>query len=202
MSPSEKFLWDMKVTAGARFNASHRLLSKERFANLSLSLFSAVLLSISIIMLAFELSADVSRALSAGSIVASVLALVFSMKIYAERYAVEAEQMHRCSLEINEIRRMCSTVDLTNSKNLSKFTLEYNSVLQKYSINHSDRDYLKYKYEHRWEFNDLRNEPLVFERFSNVVRFSLENLFERAGVVIGFAGLAAALASLLSELTL
>jgi hypothetical protein len=116
VTKGEKLLWDMKVTAGARFNASQRLASKDRFSNLALALFSAVLLSLSVIALAFELGPTFAKAVTVGSMVASVMALIFSMKIYADRHAVEAEQMHRCALEINEIRRNFANLDMEDPK--------------------------------------------------------------------------------------
>ena len=175
----------MKATAGARFNASHRLAAKDRLSNLSLALFSAVLLSISIITLAFDLEVAVARALTVGSAIAAVMALVFSLKTYADRHAVEAEQMHRCSLEINEIRRKYSILDMSNVKIYSKAADEYNLVLQKFSINHSDKDYKKYKYEHRWEFDDLEQRPNFLETIDNSFRSFSSNFYEKFTFTVG-----------------
>lgn len=198
MTQGEKLLWDMKVTAGARFNASHRLASKDRFSNLALALFSAVLLSISVITVAFALDPSVAKGLAVASIMASVMALIFSMKIYADQHAVEAEQMHRCALEINEIRRKFAALDMSDPKMLTKATDEYNFVLQKYSLNHSDRDFKKYKYEHRWEFTDLKDHPNYEEKIVNATRSLLENPFERFSVAAAVAALAAAVSFLSS----
>lgn len=191
----------MKATAGARFNASHRLASKDRISNISLALFSGVLLSVSVIGLAFDLTPSMSKGLSVAGIVASVMALIFSMKIYADKYAVEAEQMHRCSLEINEIRRIYSGKDLSNQKILMEATNRYNAILQKFSLNHSDDDFKKYKYEHRWEFSDLkdRSGPSVFAE--NTIRNLRENLFETLSAGLGVGALAAAISSLVSIIT-
>ena len=175
----------MKATAGARFNASHRLAAKDRLSNLSLALFSAVLLSISIITLAFDFEVADARALTVGSAIAAVMALVFSLKTYADRHAVEAEQMHRCSLEINEIRRKYSILDMSNVKIYSKAADEYNLVLQKFSINHSDKDYQKYKYEHRWEFEDLKQKPNFLETIDNSFRSFSSNFYEKFTFTVG-----------------
>ena len=200
MTSGEKLLWDMKVTAGARFNASHRLASKDRISNISLALFSGFLLSVSVIGLAFDLDPAMSKSLSVAGIVASVMALIFSMKIYADKYAVEAEQMHRCSLEINEIRRVYAAEDMSNSKILIKATEKYNAILHKYSLNHLDEDFKKYKYEHRWEFEDLKEKSGSSVFTENTIRNLKENLFERLSASLGIAGVAAALASLISAI--
>jgi hypothetical protein len=126
-------------------------------------------------------------AVTVGSIVALVMALIFSMKIYADRHAVEAEQMHRCALEINEIRRNFANLDMEDPKILKNTAKEYNFVLQKYSINHTDRDFQKYKYEHRWEFLDLTSQPNYEEKIGSVTRSLLENSFERFSA-LGAAG--------------
>ncbi|GGE05227.1 hypothetical protein GCM10011529_09540 [Polymorphobacter glacialis] len=66
--------------------------------------------------------------------------------------------MHRCALDINELRREGNALLLEQAdKDAPDFVRRYSSVLQKWSINHSESDFLKYKYEHRWEFEDLRD---------------------------------------------
>jgi SMODS and SLOG-associating 2TM effector domain family 5 len=200
MTAGEKLLWDMKVTAGARFNAANRLASKDRISNLSLALFSGLLLSISVIGLAFSLEPAISKGLAVSGIAASVMSLIFSMKVYADKYAVEAEQMHRCSLEINEIRRICSLEDLSDTKAIISATEKYNAVLQKYSLNHADADFKKYKFEHRWEFEDLKGQSESSVFVQNTTRKLAENLFERLSALLGVAGIAAALAGLISAI--
>ena len=200
LNPGEKLLWDIKVTAGARFNASHRLASKDRFANLSLAFYSAILLSISIITVAYSLDPLMTKALSVGGIVASVMTLILSMKMFADRHAVDSEQMHRCALEINEICRRYQTQELARSAILKRATAEYNAVLQKYSINHTEKDYLKYKYSHRWEFEDLTDSRSSGELFEIVARELGQNLFERVSALTGAAGLAAAVSALLASM--
>jgi SMODS and SLOG-associating 2TM effector domain family 5 len=193
-------LWDMKVTAGARFNASHRLASKDRFANLSLAFYSAILLSISIITVAYTLDPFTAKALSVGGIVASVMMLILSMKMFADRHAVDSEQMHRCALEINEIRRLYQSEDIEKSTILKRATSEYNSVLQKYSVNHLEKDYLKYKFAHRWEFDDLSESRSFGEIFEVVARELGQNVFERISALAGAAGLAAAASALIASM--
>lgn len=198
MNAGEKFLWDMKVTAGARFNAANRLTSKDRISNISLALFSGFLLSVSVLGLAFDLSPAISKGLAVAGVVASVMSLIFSMKIYADKYAVEAEQMHRCSLEINETRRLCMAQDLTNPKVLTKASQEYNAILQKYSLNHTDEDFRKYKYTHKWEFDDIKENSVSLTFVENALRTLSENAFERLSALLGTIAVGAAIASLIS----
>ena len=174
----------MKITAGARFNAARRLASRDRFANLSLAFYSGILLSFSVIAVAFTLDPLVSQALSVIGIFISVMMLIFSMKMFAERYAVESEQMHRCALEINEIRRRFSAEGIEKPAIFKKATSEYNMVLQKYSLSHADEDYAKYKYNNKFEFDHLKNNSKVSDVLGLAVLLIKENIFERFSVIL------------------
>lgn len=200
MTPGEKLLWDMKVTAGARFNAASRLVAKDRFANVSIAIYSAIVVSTSIITLTFDLGTILSRVVGVASLIASIIILVLSMKLFADRHAVDAEQMHRCALEINELRRFYIAAEITNKPSLIAASDRYNAILQKYSINHSENDYLKYKFSHRWEFEDLRELDEKLAKKREAAETTTSNIIEKVTAWIGGAGLAAAATGLAAAL--
>ena len=146
----------MKVTAGCRFNAAERLKRREKSSNILVSVYSALLICVSIATFALPMGSSLIRYASFGGIVASILLLVMSMKNFAHGFGVEAEQMHRCALEINELRRSMQALNgIELDSRLSEFTYEYSAVLQKWSVNHTREDFLSYKYRHKWEFEDI-----------------------------------------------
>lgn len=64
--------------------------------------------------------------------------------------------MHRSALEINEIRRKLIALPMQDAQNnLLDYMNQYNSCLQKWSVNHEEIDFFKYKYKHKWEFGDI-----------------------------------------------
>jgi hypothetical protein len=161
VSPQGKLLSDLKVTAGCRFNASARLRRRDKSSNVLVSVYSALLICISVATFALPLGSNVIRYASFGGIVASILLLVMSMKNFAHQFAVEAEQMHRCALEINELRRlMLARIAASGGlKSIEDYSKTYNAILQKWSVNHTEEDYLRYKYKHKWEFPDIADIP-------------------------------------------
>jgi len=159
-TPVEKLIWDCKVTAGARFNAATRLEKKEKGSNVLVSVYSAFLICVSVATLALPLSSNLIRYASFGGIVASILVLVMSMRNYAHKFGVEAEQMHRSALEINELKRTIQSLPKAKAETrLLEFSKTYNAILQKWSVNHNQFDYLEYKYRHKWEFDDIKDIP-------------------------------------------
>jgi hypothetical protein len=78
----------------------------------------------------------------------SIVILVSSLLQYSSGDVVDAEQHHRSALEINELHRLLFLKeDKVTSAELEDFTSRYNAVLQKYSINHADIDFLQYQLE-------------------------------------------------------
>ena len=156
----EALAQNMKVTASCRFIAAARLDKRDKSSNVVVSVYSALLICLSLAAFSLLLSSSLIRYVSFFGVAASILLLVMSMRNFAHKFGVEAEQMHRSALEINEIRRnLLALPEGQAIERLSYFTNQYNSVLQKWSVNHDEDDFLKYKYNHKWEFEDIKNIP-------------------------------------------
>jgi hypothetical protein len=79
----------------------------------------------------------------------SIIILVSALLHNASRDAVNAEQLHRSALEINELyRRLMGQPDT----NFGELANQYNMVLQKYSVNHDEIDYLLYQLQRPEEY--------------------------------------------------
>lgn len=145
----QDFLRSLKVTAGSRFNAAKRMEHVDKRMTVLTSFSSAYLILISVLPAIITISPEAKAALTFFSISLSVILLASSVSSYARAYGVKAEQYHRSALEIQELRRelrfMGEKITRTEFENLSH---RYNSILQKYSLNHSDVDFYCYQVEY------------------------------------------------------
>ncbi|MEI9994363.1 MAG: SLATT domain-containing protein [Rhizomicrobium sp.] len=145
----EKLLEDMSSTKGARFNAAKRLEGRDKRMALLTAMASALVIALTVLPFIYRLTGTVSGDLSALTLAMSVLILAISLLQYSNNDAVNAEQHHRCALEINELRReLRARADVITPEQIKDFGERYGRILQKYSINQDDVDYDKYRLEH------------------------------------------------------
>ena len=146
-------LYRMEVTKGSRFNASKRLEGRERRMALLIALASALVIALTFMSTAYRLPPTVVSDLNVVTMVASVLILAVSLIQYSNNDAVNAEQHHRCGLEINELRgQVQSMQEPVSEDNLREFSRRYAHILDKYSVNHDLVDYDRYRLDHPASF--------------------------------------------------
>jgi hypothetical protein len=149
----EKLLGSLKVTSGSRFNAATRLEKNDKNLTWITAMTSAYIIALTIIPYVWKLPPSVTDNLNLVTVVLSVVILVCALLHNSRRDAVNAEQHHRCALEINELRREMSVRGISiDTDELVKFSSKYNAILQKYSLNHSELDYYKFIVERPEEF--------------------------------------------------
>lgn len=149
MDAVEELLHRMNVTKGSQFNAAKRLEGRDRKMALLIALASALMIGLTFISIAYKLPAIVVSDLSVVTMIASVLILAVSLIQYSNNDAVNAEQHHRCGLEINELRaQLRSKATPVSAADLADFARSYSHVLDKYSVNHDPVDYDRYHVEH------------------------------------------------------
>ena len=142
-------LYRMDVTKGSRFNASKRLEGRERRMALLIALASALVIALTFMSTAYRLPAAVVSDLNVVTMVASVLILAVSLIQYSNNDAVNAEQHHRCGLEINELRGQLQALkEPVSEDNVREFARRYAHILDKYSVNHDLVDYDRYRLDH------------------------------------------------------
>ena len=131
----------MRVTAGARFNASKRLLKHDKRLNVSVAVLSCFIILLSIFQALKQLEDAANQNLTIFNIILSVSVLILALLQYASSDAVHAEQHHRCALEIEEVRRQLDIILVNPSEHsLMEVVNRYNSVLRNSNINHDDDD--------------------------------------------------------------
>jgi hypothetical protein len=145
----KELLYRMNVTKGSRFNAHKRLEGRDRRMALLIALTSALVIALTFLSTAYRLPPAVVSDLNVVTMVASVLILAVSLIQYSNNDAVNAEQHHRCGLEINELRgQLQARQEAIGEDELREFARRYAHILDKYSVNHDAVDYDRYRLDH------------------------------------------------------
>ncbi|HZR86807.1 MAG TPA: SLATT domain-containing protein [Bradyrhizobium sp.] len=145
----DDLLHRMNVTKGARFNAARRLEGRDRKMALVVALASALVIALTFVPFAYQLPKVVMADLSVVTMLASVLILAISLIQYSNDDAVNAEQHHRCGLEINQLRgELSANSESVSASDLHAFAERYARILDKYSVNHDGVDFDQYRLEH------------------------------------------------------
>lgn len=143
---AEKFLHSLKSTSAARFHASKRLSARDRKLTRLTAFTSAYVIALTIVPYFMKLPQEVTDNFNLITVAFSIVILVSSLFQYSSGDVVNAEQHQRCALEIDEIQRelRVKLPNVTESE-LLEFCRRYDAVLQKYSVNHDDVDFMKYQ---------------------------------------------------------
>ncbi|MFK4620058.1 SLATT domain-containing protein [Bradyrhizobium diazoefficiens] len=150
----EDLLHKMNVTKGSRFNAARRLEGRDRKMALLVALASALVIALTFVPFAYQLPKVVIADLSVATMIASVLILAVSLVQYSNNDAVNAEQHHRCGLEINELRgELAAKANMVDAEVLQRFSERYARILDRYSVNHEGVDFDQYRVEHPGKYN-------------------------------------------------
>lgn len=157
-TPVEKLDWDMKVTAGSRFNASRRLRRSYRRKQWFAIIFSIFIVFVSALTLVFEFTPLYTKILGFVALASSIFVVVFSASQIENTDAVNAHRVYQSAVEISALRREFTALTPQDQQvELSRFVTLYNTAIAAHGINHEDEDFVKYKLSHWWEFDDLKD---------------------------------------------
>lgn len=148
-SEREKMVREMGVTKGCRFNASKRLQNAEKRRTITIAGASIFVIVLSLLPVMFPVPELLNNFLTLLAVGFSIIILVASTLQASDSDAVKADQLHRCSLEINAIRYELRATEPLNDATLKDFGKRYQEILQRYTVNHDDVDFEKYKLEHQ-----------------------------------------------------
>jgi hypothetical protein len=150
---AEKFLGSLKSTSAARFHASQRLAARDRKLTRVTAFTSAYVIALTILPYFIKLPQEVTDRLNLITVAFSIIILVSSLLQYSSGDVVNAEQHQRCALEIDEIQRALRIkMPNVSEADLQQFCERYNAVLQKYSINHDEVDFMKHQIDRPHEY--------------------------------------------------
>ena len=152
----KELLRNMKSTAASRYNASKRLEARERSLIRLTGFTSAYLIGLTVLPYFIELPDGAADRLNLLTFILGVIILVASLIQYSSRDGVNAEQHYRCGLEISDMRRSLKlSYDKTSDDQLNEIGNAYSLILQKYSINHDQVDFERFKIERKDESKDI-----------------------------------------------
>lgn len=156
----------MKTTAGCRFIAAKRLEVRDQALTRLTAFTSSYVIILTALPYFLKTSVHVTDIINLFTIGCAIVILISSLLQYSNNAVANAEQHHRSGLEINEVRREFEIgMDHVDETKVLATSSKYNSVLQKYSVNHDDIDYLKYQYErpesYPWITGNKRDRVMV-----------------------------------------
>lgn len=140
----DNFISKVKLTKDSRFQAFARMRRLNVASNVSLSVLSACIISIN--LLAFIVKDSfTNQFITVFTIGLSVFALVLSLLISMQAYAVKADNYHRCGCELAELLDRAEiwkeeniNLSLDNKEKLQK---GYHSIIKNCNLNHTYKDY-------------------------------------------------------------
>lgn len=153
------------ATKNSRFIASKRMNRSRKSSMISVALLSASIIAANMLVF-FNQGKVCSTTITVVTVILSTFSLVMSLLITLLRYEYREDNYHQCGLElenlnqriklkISELIRANGGVEDIESPmdENEKFLSEYNDILKKYNLNHTDFDY---KYS-KWIANDNEN---------------------------------------------
>jgi hypothetical protein len=146
---AEKFIKSLRMTSACRFHAAQRLADRDRKLTRLTAFTSAYIIALTVVPYFIKLPQNVVDNFNLLTVSFSIIVLVSSLLQYSSSDVVNSEQHLRCALEIDEISRDIR-VKMPNvfDEELQAFCKRYDGVLQKYSVNHEEVDFMKCLLDH------------------------------------------------------
>ena len=124
-------------TAKARFNASDRLIKKQKSLIFTITLITIAQISASVAFLA-KANPQFANLISSATINFSVFIAIISNTDSLSKDVLSAHHFHECGLKLMELTRKISGL---SPEDQQKYQEEYNTVINSCSENHSNLDY-------------------------------------------------------------
>lgn len=131
----------VEKTGKLRFMASTRFMMQYKISQWAISLLSVILIIVPLLQALGAFGSAKPQVLNVIQVALAVVILVFSLLIGMDNYAVRAERMHSCGLELADLARQmtCLLGDVTKDE-YQKWNEKYHGILKGYE-NHSELDF-------------------------------------------------------------
>lgn len=151
LEPKDKLLYNMRVTAKSRYNASKRI-----DWQMKVSFFTITILSLGLIFIPLVQNAGVklhftTSLLNMMQIFLAVSVLVYSVMNGMAKYESRIQSLRECGDGIRDLIREFRSDEFTDNETLGKYSKLYNSIVTK-PENHADIDYLFARLELKEDF--------------------------------------------------
>lgn len=154
------------MTKNARFCAAKRMRRNRISSTASVALLSASVIAIN--MLAFlDIGTKEKTIITIVTVILSTFALVMSLLISILRYEYRENNYHQCGLDLEhlnqqlkiKIQELSSQGKESSEEDNNKYLEDYDAILRKYNLNHTDFDfqYSKFKAKDNKEKNLWEN---------------------------------------------
>jgi hypothetical protein len=176
MTNSIEFLKSLRLaawrTSSARYNAARRLRQRESIATLSIALFAAISVAITLVQKIYALRPEspADNYVTAVVTVIGLFVIVISLVESGASNGVKAELLHRNAEELNSFQRkleqmIAGFLDGQGfaPSELSALREEYENAKQRCQYNHEPLDSLRFDADHRLssEFSDGAGKPRI-----------------------------------------
>lgn len=167
----------MRSTKGSRFVADERMKKTSKLSSIALSFLSVEIIAINLMDISGIMQPSVtaspeyfSNLVSTGTIILSILVLVFGVLENAKQFDLKAERYHKCGVEINKLFNILkvelaknNNEDFNDSDFLNELNTKYEAILESYS-NHEIIDFWSYQIQNNWIY-DLSPYEILKKRF-------------------------------------
>lgn len=162
---AKELLRKLWITKGIRFEANRRLEKQHEATHLAISTLSVYVICVALFELLLK-SASATHATTPSAhllfplatIAAPIFILVLEKHTAGKQYLVKADRMQRSALKIqalhSELHYDVATGTLT-AAGLQKIRVEYEAILQDFTADHDNIDYLYFQALHPYMFGEL-----------------------------------------------
>lgn len=172
-----KKLWETK---GSRFIAAKRYELHEKWSTITISIVSVYIISLNLAILIPNRPKILSpENITFSTICLSILVIVISVILSSRNYKGTANKFHDCGRDITEIYdKVCiwrSNPSIVKNKDFKKLIKEYNALLKKYDINHSQLDFDMFKSNNIDSYEKIKHPD--FFKFKVLVKYYFDTIF-------------------------
>lgn len=151
-TPTEQLIWDLGITARARFSAARRLQARENAYTRLIAMSSAYLIVLTVFGSFVPIPEAHSARMNLATVALSIIVLVSSLLQNAGAGAIKSDQHQRSAMEIDNLRRRIEAFGAKSEKELREYHAAYNEIIHKYAINHTMSDFRTVQIDRRFEF--------------------------------------------------
>lgn len=152
-------------TSKARFNASERLIKKQRSLVFLIIMFTVVQIGMSVLLITLDNNENIlSKFLSTISIVLSVFVALISNTESITKNALNAHLLHKCGVDLNALNKEISILDPCSKKDIMSMSKKYHNIISECNLNHNKIDYDKVS-------NDIRETHPFIKIINNIHYF-------------------------------
>lgn len=151
-----KKTWETK---GTRFNAGKRNSQHDKWSSIAIYLVSVyiILLNLSIFIIDVDSPLFTDANVNYTTICLSIIVLIISLVLNSRNYNLRSSKFHDCGRDItkvyDEVCLLKANINTLSNQDIIDISEKYNTIIQKYDLNHSTLDYLMFRSQYPKNYN-------------------------------------------------